>query len=52
MITRENTVEKEIEKDNRYVKRAIDFIQSNYHIPIKVTDIADYVCINDDLVRS
>lgn len=46
MITRENAVEREVEKDNQYVKRAIEFIQSNYHIPIKVTDIADYVCIN------
>ena len=52
MITKENTVEKEIEKDNQYVKRAIDFIQSNYHIPIKVTDIADYVCINRSYLYS
>lgn len=29
-----------------YVKRAIEFIQGNYCDPIKVTDVADYVCIN------
>ncbi len=34
------------EKANQYVKRAVEFIQSNYCNPIKVTDIADYVCIN------
>ncbi len=46
MLTKENAVEREVEKDNQYVKRAIEFIQSNYHIPIKVMDIADYVCLN------
>lgn len=52
MITKENTVEKHVEKDNQYVKRAIEFIQSNYHIPIKVTDIAEYVCINRSYLYS
>lgn len=52
MITKENTVEKDVEKDNRYVKRAIEFVQSNYHIPIKVSDIADYVCINRSYLYS
>ena len=52
MITKENTLEKDIERDNQHVKRAIDFIQSNYHIPIKVTDIADYVCINRSYLYS
>ena len=28
------------------VKKAVSFIQSNYCNPIKVTDVADYVCIN------
>lgn len=36
----------EEDKGNRYVKKALSFIQSNYCNPIKVTDIADYVCIN------
>lgn len=31
---------------NLYVKRAVEFIQNNYSFPIRVTDIADYVCIN------
>lgn len=31
---------------NLYVEKAIAFIQSNYCNPIKVTDVADYVCIN------
>lgn len=36
----------ESDKANIYVKKAIEFIQSNYCNPIKVTDVADYVCIN------
>ena len=52
MITKENTVEKDVEKDNQYVKRAIEYIQNNYHIPIKVADIADYVCINRSYLYS
>lgn len=52
LITKENAVEKDVEKDNQYVKRAIGFIQSNYHIPIKVMDIADYVCINRSYLYS
>ena len=40
-------VEREGEdKGNQYVKKAVSFIQSNYCNPIKVTDVADYVCIN------
>lgn len=31
---------------NQYVKKAVSFIQSNYCNPIKVTDVAEYVCIN------
>ena len=31
---------------NDYVNRAQAFVRSNYCNPIKVTDIADYVCIN------
>lgn len=36
----------EEDKGNRYVKKALSFIQSNYCNPIRVTDVADYVCIN------
>ncbi len=36
----------EEDKANRYVRRAVEFIQRNYCNPIKVTDVADYVCIN------
>lgn len=36
----------ETDKANYYVARAIDFIRSNYCNPIRVTDVADYVCIN------
>lgn len=32
--------------ENFYVKRAISFIQNNFANPIRVTAIADYVCIN------
>ncbi|MCR4618416.1 MAG: AraC family transcriptional regulator [Lachnospiraceae bacterium] len=34
------------DKGNAYIEKAIDFIQSNYYNPIKVTDVADYVCVN------
>ena len=51
MIVRENSLE-EVEKGNLYVKRAIEYIQGNYHIPIKVTDVADYVCINRSYLYS
>lgn len=36
----------EPDKGNQYVKKAVSFIQSNYCNPIRVTDVADYVCIN------
>lgn len=36
----------EDDKANTYVKRAIEFVCSNYCNPIKVTDIANFVCIN------
>lgn len=34
------------DRANIYVRKAVSFIQSNYCNPIKVTDVADYVCIN------
>lgn len=33
-------------RGNQYVQKALTFILNNYCNPIKVTDIADYVCIN------
>ena len=36
----------EEDKGNQYVKKAVSFIQNNYCNPIKVTDVAEYVCIN------
>lgn len=52
MIAKENPMEEEVGKGNQYVKQAVDYIQSNYHIPIKVTDVADYVCINRSYLYS
>lgn len=34
------------DKANAYVKRAIGFVSNNYCNPIRITDIADFVCIN------
>lgn len=36
----------EVDRANTYVRKAVAFIQSNYCNPIKITDVADYVCIN------
>lgn len=36
----------EMDKADYYVRRAVEFILSNYCNPIKITDVADYVCIN------
>lgn len=36
----------ETDKADHYVRRAVDFILNNYCNPIRVTDVADYVCIN------
>ena len=38
--------ENEEDRANVYVRKAVSFIQSNYCNPIKVTDVANYVCIN------
>lgn len=48
VIAEGSRVEKEGEsgRANIYVRKAVSFIQSNYCNPIKVTDVADYVCIN------
>lgn len=34
------------DKGNSYVEKAVSFIQSNYCNPIRVADVAEYVCIN------
>lgn len=34
------------DKANQYVRRAVEFIQRNFCNPIKVTDVAEYVCVN------
>lgn len=36
----------EADRADNYVRRATEFILSNYCNPIKITDVADYVCIN------
>lgn len=48
VIAEGSRVERAEEGDraNIYVRKAVSFIQSNYCNPIKVTDVADYVCIN------
>lgn len=48
VIAEGSRVEKTNEADraNIYVRKAVSFIQSNYCNPIKVTDVAEYVCIN------
>ena len=48
IIAEGSRVEKRSEDDkaNIYVRKAVSFIQNNYCNPIKVTDVADYVCIN------
>lgn len=40
------TAKNEEEKANQYVRRAVEFIRRNYSSPIKVTDVAEYVCVN------
>lgn len=42
----ENAIEEEEDKANTHVEKAIEYVRMNYCNPIKVTDIADYVCIN------
>lgn len=40
------------DRANTYVRKAVEFIQSNYCNPIKITDVADYVCINRSYLYS
>lgn len=36
----------EADRADHYVRRAVEFILNNYCNPIKITDVANYVCIN------
>lgn len=36
----------ETDRADHYVRRAVEFILNNYCNPIKITDVANYVCIN------
>lgn len=42
----ELTLSGEEDKANSHVQKAVDYVRMNYCNPIKVTDIADYVCVN------
>lgn len=42
----DKTVDEKDDNANTHVERAIEFVRLNYCNPIKVTDIAEYVCIN------
>ncbi|WP_143317851.1 AraC family transcriptional regulator [Clostridium sp. HBUAS56017] len=37
---------------NEYINKAIIFIQNNYHNPIKVSDIAKFLCLNRSYLTS
>ncbi|GAB6169888.1 AraC family transcriptional regulator [Clostridium carnis] len=37
---------------NIYISKAIEFIQNNYHTQIKVSDIANYICLNRSYLTS
>lgn len=43
-MTRESTAREETE--NLYVRKALEYIQNNYHYGIRVADIADYVGVS------
>ncbi len=36
----------ESDRANHYVRKAVEYMQCNYCNPIKITEVADYVCIN------
>lgn len=40
------SVKSEPDRATHYVRKAIEFILCNYCSPIKITEVADYVCIN------
>ena len=45
-------INEEEDKANNHVEKAVEFVRMNYCNPIKVTDIADYVCINRSYLYS
>lgn len=45
-------IDEEDDKANSHVEKAIEYVRMNYCNPIKVTDIADYVCINRSYLYS
>ena len=45
-------VDEKDDKANTHVEKAIEYVRLNYCNPIKVTDIADYVCINRSYLYS
>lgn len=45
-------IDEEEDKANNHVEKAIEFVRMNYCNPIKVTDIAEYVCINRSYLYS
>lgn len=48
----QGSVEEKEDKANTHVEKAIEYVRLNYCNPIKVTDIADYVCINRSYLYS
>lgn len=48
----EAQINEEEDKANNHVGKAIDYVRMNYCNPIKVTDIAEYVCINRSYLYS
>lgn len=48
VLTRDIQINDRISEDgeNPYISQSIEFIKNNYSRPIRVTDIADYLCIN------
>lgn len=45
-------VDEEDDRANYHVQKAVDYVRMNYCDPIRVTDIADYVCINRSYLYS
>ena len=39
-------VKSDVDRASLYVGKAVEFIRQNYCNPIKITEVADYVCIN------
>ncbi len=48
----DTAVDEKDDKANDHVEKAIEYIRLNYCNPIRVTDVADYVCINRSYLYS